>query len=190
MSKPAKKTAIEKRNLKKQDTKPSVSDLFNRVLEQGAHSGKGFDLDALAVSFNLVWVTNRLVADLESNVHRNAGISWAGFRIMLCVWVMGPLEPMTIAYLSGVTRGSVSSVLNTLERDGLIRRTRESNDRRIVTVSLTPNGKRAIKRGFNKQNVRDRQWASVLTIKERKTLVSLLSKLTAYRPKSEFGISD
>jgi DNA-binding MarR family transcriptional regulator len=97
----------------------------------------GADLDALRASFDLIRASTRLVQRLEAEVHSPAGWSMAGFRVMFCVWVGGELEPRDIARLSGLSRAAVSSVLNTLERDGLVERTRESHDRRLVTVRLT-----------------------------------------------------
>ena len=37
---------------------------------------------SFAAMFNLVRTANRMVSDLETTVHREAGWSWAGFRVM------------------------------------------------------------------------------------------------------------
>ncbi|MCP3991453.1 MAG: MarR family transcriptional regulator, partial [Actinomycetia bacterium] len=79
-----------------------------------AQAAPATDLDALLASFELVRASTRLVQRLEAEVHRVAGWSMAGFRVMFCVWVAGPLEPREIARLSGLSRAAVSSVLNTL----------------------------------------------------------------------------
>ena len=110
------------------------------------------DLDALRASFDLIRASTRLVQRLEAEVHREAGWSMAGFRVMFCVWVGGELEPRDIARLSGLSRAAVSSVLNTLERDGLVDRFRESEDRRLVTVRLTPDGARRLVEAYRRQN--------------------------------------
>ena len=62
------------------------------------------DLDALRASFDLIRASTRLVQRLEADVHREAGWSMAGFRVMFCVWVGGELEPRDIARLSGLSR--------------------------------------------------------------------------------------
>ena len=82
----------------------------------------------------------------------------AGFRVMFCVWVGGEAEPRDIARLSGLSRAAVSSVLNTLERDGLIERTRESHDRRLVTVRLTDDGATRIVDAYRHQNDVEREF--------------------------------
>jgi DNA-binding MarR family transcriptional regulator len=135
------------------------------------------DLDAMVVVFNLIRLANRIVFDLESSVHRRRGWSWAGFRILFTLWIAGPLEPRTLARLSAVTRASISSVLNTLERDGLVRRRRASMDRRIVTVDLTPTGRAEVAAAFRDHNARERDWTSALTGAERRELAGLLHRL-------------
>lgn len=141
----------------------------------------GADLNAMAVVFNLIRASERIVQDLET-VHRPLGWSWAGFRVLFWVWLLGPLEPRAIASFASASRASVSSVLNTLERDGFVVRRRQSDDRRLVTVELTPAGHGLIAEAFKAHNEREREWASVLSASERATLVELLRRLVAYTP--------
>ena len=120
------------------------------------------DLDALRASFDLIRASTLLVQRLEAEVHHPAGWSMAGFRVMFCVWVAGGLEPRDIARLSGLSRAAVSSVLNTLERDGLVERSRESTDRRLVTVRLTGDGERRLVAAYEQQNVVERDFFASL----------------------------
>ncbi|HZP28351.1 MAG TPA: MarR family transcriptional regulator [Acidimicrobiia bacterium] len=142
-----------------------------------AELAPGTDLDAMTVVFNVIRLANRMVWDLEASVHRRRGWSWAGFRILFTLWVAGPLEPRALARLSAVTRASISSVLNTLERDGLVRRRRESADRRIVTVDLTATGKAQVASAFREHNDRERDWTARITRAERRELAALLHRL-------------
>ncbi len=131
----------------------------------------------MAVAFNVIRLANRMVWDLESTVHRRRGWSWAGFRILFTLWIAGPLEPRALARLSAVTRASISSVLNTLERDGLVRRRRESPDRRIVTVDLTPAGRAEVAEAFREHNAREQAWVAALDAGEQAALAGLLHRL-------------
>lgn len=135
------------------------------------------DLTALRASFDLIRASTRLVQRLESQVHRNAGWSMAGFRVMFCVWVAGELEPRDIARLSGLSRAAVSSVLNTIERDGLVERTRESSDRRLVTVRLTHDGERRLVAAYAAQNTAERDFLDPLGEPEQRRLASDLARL-------------
>ncbi|MGH9186968.1 MAG: MarR family transcriptional regulator, partial [Acidimicrobiales bacterium] len=105
----------------------------------------------------------------------------AGFRVMFTIWVSGPLEPRNIAGLAGMSRAAVSSVLNTLERDGLVARSRDQADRRLVTVRLTPGGRRRLEKAYVLQNHREQQLLSVLEADELDTLTNLLRRLLRAR---------
>jgi DNA-binding MarR family transcriptional regulator len=95
------------------------------------------------------------------------------------VWVSGPLEPRRIARLAGISRAAVSSVLNTLERDGLVQRARDKSDRRLVTVRLTPEGRRRLLAAYRRQNSRERELLAPLDATELATFTELLRRLLA-----------
>lgn len=135
------------------------------------------DLDALRASFDLIRLSTLLVQRIESRVHRPAGWSMAGFRVMFCVWVAGELEPRQIAHFSGLSRAAVSSALNTLERDGLIERGRVSADRRLVTVRLTADGTTRLVRAYRQQNVVEQDFFGPLSERERSTFIALVQRL-------------
>jgi DNA-binding MarR family transcriptional regulator len=134
------------------------------------------DLSALAVLFTLIRVSDRITQDFET-MHRPIGWSWAGFRILFWVWLLGPLEQREIASLTSASRASVSSALNTLERDGFVLRHRRSGDRRLVEVELTAHGDKLIAEAFKAHNARERAWVAVFSDDERAILVRLLSRL-------------
>ncbi len=52
------------------------------------------------------------------------------------------LTPSRIADACGVTRATITGLLDGLEQDGLIERTRGAGDRRTMQVRLTANGRR------------------------------------------------
>ena len=156
---------------------------FDRlVLDRIATLEPDADRDAMAVVFNLMRLANVVVADVESNVHRPRGLSWAGFRILFALWIAGPLEPRGLARLAAVTRASISSVLNTLERNELVERRRESADRRVVTVLLTAKGRRVVATAFRGHHERERAWLAPLSRDEIETLAQLLHRLLAAHP--------
>ena len=135
------------------------------------------DLDAMEVMFHLLRAAARVVHDLETNVHRPMGLTWAGFRVLFCTWVDGPLPAHEIARLSNVSRASISSVLGTLERRGLLTRTRSSTDRRVVHVELTARGRSHMAAHWRRQNDRERQWASAVDPDRRAAFVDALSSV-------------
>jgi DNA-binding MarR family transcriptional regulator len=160
----------------------ATPDEFERMaVDAVADAVPDADVDALRASFDLIRASTRLVQRLEWEVHREAGWSMAGFRVMFCVWVRGELEPRDIARLSGLSRAAVSSVLNTLERDGLVERFRESDDRRLVTVRLTPDGAQRLVAAYRRQNVVEQEFFGSLDDGERRRLADDLGRLLSDR---------
>ena len=133
--------------------------------------------DVFSMVFDLMRVANRLIQDFETNVHRPLGMSWAGFRLLFCTWVEGEVEPRRLAELCAVSRATTSSGLNTLERDGLLKRERRSADRRVVTVSLTAKGRRIVVKAFRLQHAREQRWLRGLKRKELGSLIATLRTL-------------
>lgn len=159
-----------------------VTALEDLALAQQGARGNGEHSDAMAVVFRILRLSQWMSQDFEAEVHRPTGSSSAGFTILFALNVAGPLEPRDLARVIGVTRASVSSALNTLERDGLIERRRESDDRRVVTVVLTRAGQAAVESMSERQHERERAWVEVLSAKERHELAQLLDRMLHSHP--------
>jgi DNA-binding MarR family transcriptional regulator len=139
------------------------------------------DVDAISLVLLLSRLSSQVLNELDARVHRPRGWSWSGFRIMLAVLVMGPLEPRQVAPLAGVSRASISAVLNTLERDGLVERRRDSADRRVVTIVLTERGQDQVLTTYAEQHVVEREWAETLSSGEIRQFADLLRRMLAGR---------
>jgi len=139
--------------------------------------GPDVDFDVLTAALNIIRISSLLTQDLESRVHRPSGSTWAGFRVMFAVLVKGGAEPREVARLAGVSRASVSSVLNTLERDGLVERKKSSADRRVVTVRLTERGRRATIEAFRGNHEVEKAWLAPLKRSEVEALNVLLHRI-------------
>jgi DNA-binding MarR family transcriptional regulator len=134
------------------------------------------DLEAFAAVFTLVRAAERVTYELEA-VQRPMGWTWPGFRVLFWIWLLGPLEPREIARLASASRASVSSALNTLERNGFVVRSRSSSDRRLVTVELTASGSEHIVEAFEATNRREQQFVAGFSAPERRSLAELLGRL-------------
>ncbi|MGE2735654.1 MarR family winged helix-turn-helix transcriptional regulator [Mycolicibacterium vaccae] len=126
--------------------------------------------------FNLTRTVNRLSLDFEQ-LHRRNGLSWSGFRIMNVIWVVEDVEVSEIARLSGASRASTWSALNTLERNGLVQRSRDAEDRRMVRATLTASGVQVLEAAVQAQAEREAQWFSVLDQQDQRILKELLARL-------------
>ena len=153
-----------------------ASSFESAALERVAEALPDADLESLRASFDLIRLATQWSQHLETTVHRPAGWSMAGFRLLFALWVAGDLEPRDLARLSGLTRASITSALNTLERDGLVARSRESEDRRLVTVRLTDDGRARLEAAYAEQQ---REEAAFFGSLDRTTLEAFGATLNA-----------
>lgn len=114
------------------------------------------DFKAMAVVSNLFRAASAVRNHLEREVLSRHGLSWTGFVVLWVVWVWESIETRTIAEEVGTSKASLTGVLKTLERDGLIIKKQSKIDRRLVLVTLTSDGRRMMKKifpEFNKEEI-------------------------------------
>ena len=142
-------------------------------------------LHLLRTSDEAFGVTDRLMG--ENN------ISHGRFGVLMLLWrsvqpraakllgadscLAGPRTPAELAEAAGVTRATMTGLIDTLERDGFVKREPDPDDRRMMSVRLTAAGERFL-RGFLPSHFQAvASLMSPLSEAERKTLVRLLGKL-------------
>jgi len=133
---------------------------------------------ALKAGTELMRTGSDLLAAFETILGR-AGLSQGRF-LTLIVMNRAPDEavnPSTLAQKLGVTRATMTGLLDRLQKQGLIERRIQARDRRKVGVLLTANGRRVL------DNILPdyyRQFAKLTTYLdegERQTLIALLKKV-------------
>lgn len=87
------------------------------------------------------------------------------------------VAPNALAEQAGVTRGTVSGLLDGLEREELIERRADANDRRALRVQLTPKGRRVAKTVVEQHGRWTAGLSANLSGSERKQLAALLAKV-------------
>ena len=149
------------------------------AVDRAAERLPGLDPEAMAMVLLLHRVANSVVYDLESTVHRPAGWSWSAFRLVFALWIAGPQEPSRAAELTGMSRAAVSSLAKTLGSAGLIERSTDPLDGRVVVLGLSPAGTERLEETFRRHNQRESRWAAFLEPGELEVLNRLLGKIAA-----------
>jgi MarR family transcriptional regulator, 2-MHQ and catechol-resistance regulon repressor len=137
------------------------------------------DLAAMAVCSNVFRAAQGVRSHLERTVLRAHDLSWAGFATLFNVWVWGPLETRALATSMGVARPTVTGVVDTLARRGLVVREGDERDRRLCRIALTDDGERLIQTLFPEFNAGERALTAGLDDDERATLARLLRRVVA-----------
>src|SRR4029450_11314771 len=99
------------------------------------------------------------------------------FRVLEALLHKGSLPVNTIGPKVWLTPGSISVAVDRLVKKGLVSRKDHPDDRRVRRVELTPKGRRLIRRGFREHAAAMETVVSVLSKKERLTLLRLLKKV-------------
>jgi DNA-binding MarR family transcriptional regulator len=86
-------------------------------------------------------------------------------------------SPAELADLSGVTRATMTGLIDTLERDGLVNREPDLVDRRMMVVILTEKGRSLLETVLPPHLQRMAALMAPLSLPERRTLVELLNKI-------------
>jgi MarR family 2-MHQ and catechol resistance regulon transcriptional repressor len=111
-----------------------------------------------------------------------AGLTPSQLGVLEALLHLGPLGQRTLGAKLLSSGGNITTVVDNLERHGLVRRERRDDDRRHVTVHLTPEGRRLISKVFP-AHVREIVAAfSALTAAEQETLGRLAKKLGLSQP--------
>lgn len=108
------------------------------------------------------------------------GISQGRFTVLMLLNRCGGSEPSTPAELAeeaGVARATMTGLVDTLEKDGLVVRESDVNDRRTVLVRLTEKARQFMESILPDYFERVSATMQSLTESERRQLVRLLQKI-------------
>ena len=116
-----------------------------------------------------------LAAQAGLNLSRT-GLGDSDFRVLEALLHKGPLPVNTIGPKVWLTPGSISVAVDRLEKKVLVKR-KNTDDRRVRLVELTPKGRALITKTFREHAAAMEQAADVLSKDERRMLLRLLKKL-------------
>jgi DNA-binding MarR family transcriptional regulator len=141
------------------DLDPSASEAFLHLLRSGDESARV----------------------VQGHLARH-NISQGRFAVLMillrrCGFDGSTLGPAELADAAGVSRATMTGLIDTLERDGLVTREPDTQDRRMMIVCLTPKGHELLHAILPGHFKRMAWLMSPLSEQERQTLVQLLGKI-------------
>jgi DNA-binding MarR family transcriptional regulator len=118
----------------------------------------------------------------SENFFAEHGMSPGRFTVMMLLYDKlalspVPLTPADLAEKAGVTRATITGLIDTLERDGLVTRKHDSGDRRMMLIHLTQKGQAILEKVLPLHFKQMATQMAPLSEPERRTLVKLLAKL-------------
>lgn len=140
------------------------------------------DPSAVETCYFLLRTGSDLLSAFETNLSRY-NMSQSRFIVLLLlkrIQLHGEsngINPSRLAEQAGVSRATMTGLLDGLEREGLIARQQLNGDRRMFSIQMTQKGQEALEKIFPDYYTRIAGLMHNLTEDERDKLVSLLKKV-------------
>jgi DNA-binding MarR family transcriptional regulator len=135
------------------------------------------DFTAMATVATVFQVANAVRNHMEKDVLGEDGLSWTAYTALFVLWVWGDQESRHLAEECSVSKGTLTGVIGTLARRGLVTRGGRAGDGRLVVVSLTPAGRRVVRRLFPLFNEQESLLTARLSDLQRRQLANLLREM-------------
>lgn len=136
--------------------------------------GFALDFDAMSSVSNIYRAGSAIRNHMERSLLTDYDLSWVAFTVLWVLWIWGDQETGHVAEEAGITKGTLTGVIKTLQTRKLIRRIPHRDDRRRVSIGLTKTGKRLIEEVFPEFNKHETLSVSALSIAEQRELARLL----------------
>ncbi len=148
------------------------------VLNQCAKQHADIDTGVIEALMFLLHTSGELING-GAEYFQRYGTTPARFSLMMHLHMnhQGSLSPSDLAERTGVTRATITGVLDGLEREGLIQREPDSNDRRSQVVRLTDKARSFLHDFLPGHFKRIQGLMANVSDKEKKQLVSILTKI-------------
>lgn len=149
------------------------------VIESDAEKRKSQRLAAFTmVAFRRA---ERAISSCEGEVIKKNGLTPMQFGVLDVLYSKGPLHINEIIDAMLSTSGNMTVVIKNMERDGLVHRETDPNDRRSGLVSLTDKGEQLIASILPQHIALLEEIFGILTAQEQRQLIQILKKFKKVR---------
>lgn len=150
-------------------------------LLEAARTFPDLDPSACEAYLNLLRAGDEAYRNSETYFNEH-NMSPGRFTVLMLLYDKMQCEPFAktpaeLAEKAGVTRATITGLVDTLERDGLVKREHDAGDRRMMQVHLTQRGQCALLEVLPGHFKQMAELMAPLSEHERKTLVRLLNKV-------------
>jgi DNA-binding MarR family transcriptional regulator len=111
-------------------------------------------------------------------VAARVGLGASDAQVLSLLTVNGPMTPSQIASLTGLTTGSVTALLDRLERGDYVRRERDTKDRRKILIVPEEEGQQRLAQHYAGYGEHMQRVLARLTPPELETIAQFLDAMT------------
>jgi len=132
------------------------------------------DFEAAHAISSIYRAANAIRSHVTNEVLRPYDLSWTGFVVMWVVWIWDGMETRHVADSAAISKATLTGVVKTLESRGWMTRNGRSDDRRLVELSLTPEGRKLMEEVYPKFNAVEARAVARLSSKRRRDMTASL----------------
>jgi MarR family 2-MHQ and catechol resistance regulon transcriptional repressor len=140
------------------------------------YAGTRAEMRTLDTFIKLTRCTNSLLSRLAER-ETIGDLTYSQFAVLEALYHLGHMTQGEISNKVLRSGSNLTTVIDNLERDGMVRRERDAQDRRVIHVHLTEAGKKKVEAVFPGHVAALVDEFSVLSASEQKTLGELCKKL-------------
>lgn len=105
-----------------------------------------------------------------------SGLTMGQFGVLEALLHLGPMCQRSLGQKLLRSGGNITLVVDNLEKHGWVRREQQKDDRRMIAIHLTPEGRKLIESVFPKHAQTIKREMSVLTQREQESLRRICRK--------------
>lgn len=127
--------------------------------------------------------TSHMLRQISENGLTEAGLSYAQYRILMLLLFaeqfenMPAMNPSELSERQGISRNTVSSLIANLEKEGLIERALDREDKRRFLIKITTRGRELV-HTYARQHFHNMETClNSLQAEEKETISQLLEKI-------------
>ena len=140
-------------------------------------AGLPLDMPAMAVVQNVYRAASTIRNHLERTVLAQHDLTWTGWVVLWVVWIWGDIETRHAAAEAGISKGTLTGVVGTLQARDLVSRRVHPEDARRALLSLTPKGTQLMAELFPRFNKEESAIAGCLEPDEQQVLARSLRRI-------------
>ena len=141
------------------------------------YKGSPAEVLALNTIIKLTRSLNSMQARLSPQLQRDFGLTESQFGVLEALLHVGPMSLGQLCRKILRSGSNVTTVVDNLERDGLVTRVRDASDRRVQIAQLTEKGRSLIEEAFPAHVGRVTAMMGALTPDEQTELSRICRKL-------------
>jgi len=161
---------------RKEEERDHVDDFLEGISHELPES---IDLTVEGIVDRINGVNWRIRKMLDETLEQQ-GLTGGDWKVLSALRWRGEPERRSageLARIAELTSGTMTARLDQLERQGLVRRVRDQNDRRSVLVELTPAGRKKHNEAMGVQAEKEKLLAAALSTREMEQLNALLRRV-------------